>query len=329
MLIQAAALAGFATVTGTAAWVDAAAALGVGTAFVYPTLLAAIGDVAHPSWRASAVGVYRLWRDSGYAIGALIAGIVADVVGLRGAILTIAALTAASGLVAARLLTETHTTGETTVTRTKVSHPLFARFYAWASPRMEKAGYGERRGQLLAGLTGRVLEVGAGNGMNFAHYPAEVTAVLAVEPEPHLRALAETQAGETAISIHVVDGTADHLPAADASFDAVVASLVLCSVPDVPAALAEIRRVLRPGGELRFFEHVRADTPGLARVQRVLDATVWPTVGAGCHAHRDTRTAIEEAGFTINDLEQLRIPETAIPGPTSPHIVGAATIKEG
>jgi MFS family permease len=112
MLIQASALAGFATVTGAAAWVVAAAALGVGTAFVYPTLLAAIGDVAHPSWRASAVGVYRLWRDSGYAIGALIAGITADVVGLRGAILTIAALTAASGLIAARLLTETHRGGD-------------------------------------------------------------------------------------------------------------------------------------------------------------------------------------------------------------------------
>jgi MFS family permease len=110
MLIQAAALAGFASATGAAPWAIAAVALGVGTAFVYPTLLAAIGDVAHPSWRASAVGVYRLWRDSGYAIGALIAGITADVVGLRGAIVTVAALTAASGLIAARLLAETHAT---------------------------------------------------------------------------------------------------------------------------------------------------------------------------------------------------------------------------
>jgi MFS family permease len=329
MLIQAMALAAFASVRGPAAWVIAAVALGVGTAFVYPTLLAAIGDVAHPSWRASAVGVYRLWRDSGYAVGALIAGITADIVGLRGAILTVAALTAASGLIAARLLTETHITGETTIARTKVNHPLFARVYARVSPRMEKIGYGERRGQLLAGLTGPVLEVGAGNGLNFAHYPPEVTGVLAVEPEPHLRALAETRAREAAIPIEVVDGTANQLPAADASVDAVVASLVLCSVPDVPAALAEIRRVLKPGGELRFFEHVRADTTGLARVQRVLDATVWPTFGGGCHAHRDTRTAIDEAGFTITDLERLRIPETRIPGPTSPHIIGAATTKEG
>ncbi len=109
MLIQAAALAGFAATTGAAPWALAAVALGVGTAFVYPTLLAAIGDVAHPSWRASAVGVYRLWRDSGYAIGALIAGVTADIVGLRGAIVTVAVLTAASGLIAARLLTETHT----------------------------------------------------------------------------------------------------------------------------------------------------------------------------------------------------------------------------
>ena len=113
MLIQAGALAGFAAATGTGGWAAAAVALGVGTACVYPTLLAAIGDVAHPSWRASAVGVYRLWRDSGYAIGALVAGITADLFGLRGAIVTVAALTAASGLVAAWLLTETHTTGDT------------------------------------------------------------------------------------------------------------------------------------------------------------------------------------------------------------------------
>lgn len=213
--------------------------------------------------------------------------------------------------------------------RPEVHHPLFARFYAWASPRMEKAGYGERRGQLLAGLTGRVLEVGAGNGMNFAHYPPEVTHVLAVEPEPHLRSLAQDKAEQAAVSIEVVDATADHLPADDASFDAVVASLVLCSVPDVPGALAEIRRVLKPGGELRFFEHVRSATPGLARAQRLLDATVWPAVGGGCHAHRDTRTAIENAGYTIKDLEALRIPDTRIPGPTSPHILGIATTTEG
>jgi ubiquinone/menaquinone biosynthesis C-methylase UbiE len=212
---------------------------------------------------------------------------------------------------------------------TKVSHPIFARFYAWMSPRMEQAGVGERRDQLLAGLTGQVIEIGAGNGLNFAHYPPQVTHVLAVEPEPRLRELGQAKASEAPVSIEVMDGTADDLPAADATFDAAVASLVLCSVPDVASALAEIRRVLRPGGQLRFFEHVRADTAGLARVQRVLDATVWPTFGGGCHAHRDTRAAIEGAGFTIDDIDHLRIPETRIPAPTSPHILGVATNPQG
>ena len=108
MLTQAVALAVFAAATGFGMWSAAAVLLGVGTALVYPTLLAAIGDVAHPSWRASAVGVYRLWRDSGYAVGALIAGIAADLIGLRGAVGIVAALTAASGLLAARLFAETH-----------------------------------------------------------------------------------------------------------------------------------------------------------------------------------------------------------------------------
>jgi ubiquinone/menaquinone biosynthesis C-methylase UbiE len=209
----------------------------------------------------------------------------------------------------------------------EVHHPLFARIYAWGSPRMEKAGWGVRRDQLLAGLTGRVVEVGAGNGLNFARYPREVTHVVAVEPEAHLRELAQAAARDAAVPIEVVDGVADRLPAGDAEFDAAVVSLVLCSVPDVPATLVEIRRVLRPGGELRFFEHVRADTPGLARVQRVLDATVWPTFVGGCHTYRDTRAAIEAAGFVVDRIEHIRIPEGGIPMPASPHILGAAYLR--
>ena len=108
MLMQAVALGVFAAGTGMVPWVFAAVGLGVGTALVYPTLLATIADIAHPNWRASAVGVYRLWRDSGYAIGALVAGISADLIGLRGAVAVVAALTAASGLIALRLLVETH-----------------------------------------------------------------------------------------------------------------------------------------------------------------------------------------------------------------------------
>jgi ubiquinone/menaquinone biosynthesis C-methylase UbiE len=193
------------------------------------------------------------------------------------------------------------------------------------SPKMEQAGYGRRRDQLLAGLSGTVIEVGAGNGMNFAHYPREVTHVLAVEPEARLRALAEHEAKKTTVDIEVVDGTADHLPAADAAFETAIASLVLCSVPDVAVALAELHRVIRPGGQLRFFEHVRATSPGLARVQRILDATIWPTLGGGCHAHRDTRASIKAAGFSIDHVDDLRLPATRIPAPTAPHILGSAT----
>ena len=109
---------------------------------------------------------------------------------------------------------------------------------------------------MLAGLRGRVVEIGAGNGMNFAHYPATVDEVVAVEPEAYLRAKAEQAADRAAVRVSVRDGVADALPIPAAGFDAVVASLVLCSVADPGAAVAEMRRVLKPGGELRFMEHV-------------------------------------------------------------------------
>jgi ubiquinone/menaquinone biosynthesis C-methylase UbiE len=216
-------------------------------------------------------------------------------------------------------------TSDARTSETRVHHPMFARLSARMSHKMEQAGYAEVRDDLLAGLRGRVIEVGAGNGMNFAHYPAGVTHVLAVEPEPHLRRLAEENARHAAVPVEVVDGTADHLPVDDETIDAAIASLVLCTVPDQGTALDEIRRVLRPGGQLRFFEHVRTRSPGLARVQRVLDATIWPTLVGGCHPSRDTRAAIEAAGFHIVRIEDLRVPETRIPTPASPHILGVAT----
>lgn len=205
-----------------------------------------------------------------------------------------------------------------------VHHPVFARLYARLSPRMDEEGMAEQRRALLQGLAGEVIEVGAGNGLNFPHYPQTVTRVLAVEPESHLRALAERAAARAPVAVEVVGGRAEDLPAPDASFDAAVASLVLCSVGDPAAALGEVRRVLRPGGQLRFLEHVRAGTAGLARVQRVLDATVWPWFAGGCHAGRDTLAAIEGAGLAVEQVHRFRFPETRVPSPTSPHVRGVA-----
>jgi ubiquinone/menaquinone biosynthesis C-methylase UbiE len=201
-------------------------------------------------------------------------------------------------------------------------HPIFARVYARISPAMDAQGAVDHRRALLAGLAGRILEVGAGNGLNFAHYPPAVTEVLAVEPEPYLRGLAQVAAGQAPVPVRVVDGTADALPVADASMDAAVASLVLCSVPDQARALGELYRVMRPGGELRFFEHVQADTAGLARVQRLADL-VWPTLLGGCHTSRDTLAAITNAGFQITSIQRFRFPEGR-PQPAAPHILGVA-----
>lgn len=208
--------------------------------------------------------------------------------------------------------------------RTRVSHPIFAWVFQRASTRMDRAGAAEHRRRLLAGLSGRVIEVGAGNGRNFAHYPSGVSDVLAVEPEPSLRAAARRAAETAPVPIRVIDGVAEALPAGDGEFDACVFSLVLCSVPDQAVALAEARRVIRPGGRLRFFEHVVAEHPGKLRsVQRALDATVWPRLCGGCHTGRDTVAAIRAAGFVVDDLARFRFPDTPVV-PAAPHVLGSA-----
>ncbi|MGC5329129.1 class I SAM-dependent methyltransferase [Micromonospora sp. DT62] len=211
------------------------------------------------------------------------------------------------------------------MSRGTVSHPVFARVFERASVAMDAAGAAAHRRRLVAGLAGRVVEVGAGNGRTFAHYPGTVERVLAVEPEPRLRAAAREAAGTAPVPVEVVDGLAEALPAPDGDADAVVFSLVLCSVADQAAALREARRVLRPGGQVRFFEHVRAQTPGLRRVQRLVDATVWPLFCGGCHTGRDTVAAIRAAGFTVTELDAFRFPASRLPAPAAPHVLGVAT----
>jgi ubiquinone/menaquinone biosynthesis C-methylase UbiE len=177
---------------------------------------------------------------------------------------------------------------------------------------------------LLSGLTGTVIEVGAGNGHNFVHYPSAVTHVLAVEPEKYLRERAIEKAEQAPVEIEVVEGVAESLPAEAGSFDAGVACFVLCSVGDQAAALGELRRAIRPGGELRFLEHVIAKSSGLSRAQRVADRTFWPRVGGGCHAARDSGGAIERGGFQIERSRRFPFRTSIVELLVTPHILGVA-----
>ncbi|MCX4398208.1 methyltransferase domain-containing protein [Streptomyces sp. NBC_00264] len=213
----------------------------------------------------------------------------------------------------------------TRIPRDAVHHPVFARFYARMSVVAEtRAGLAAVRSDLLAGLSGRVIEIGAGNGLNFAHYPPAVSEVVAIEPERSLRRLAVRSALRAGLPVDVVPGAAEALPVKSEAFDGAVASLVLCSVRDVERSLAEIVRVLRPGGELRFFEHVLADDRAMAAAQRVLDRTVWPLLTGGCHTGRDTLAAIERAGFVVEAYRRVRMPECGIRLPVSTCVLGVA-----
>ena len=203
----------------------------------------------------------------------------------------------------------------------EVRHPLFARLFDRFCPGLERE-IGPLRDELVAGLSGRVLEIGAGNGINFSRYPSTVKAVVAVEPEPYLRAKAEQAAAAAPVPVSVRAGLAGELDLEPSSFDAAVCCLVLCSIPDASAALNELHLALRPGGELRFLEHVRGDR-AKARVQRVIDGSrVWPAVAGGCHCSRDTVASLRAARFEIRTVRSVSV------GPgwmfTNPHVLGSA-----
>jgi SAM-dependent methyltransferase len=205
----------------------------------------------------------------------------------------------------------------------QVRHPIFARVCERFARTAEGRGAAEHRRVLLHGCAGRVIEIGAGSGANFAHYPDTVSEVIAIEPEAHLRERARDSAARALVPVSVCDGSAGSLPCETAGFDVGVASLVLCTVPDQQRALAELFRVIRPGGELRFYEHVRAVRPREARFQRLADATFWPRIADGCHLSRDTRAGIELAGFEIERCERFAFsPASYLP--PDPHILGAA-----
>jgi ubiquinone/menaquinone biosynthesis C-methylase UbiE len=202
--------------------------------------------------------------------------------------------------------------------------PRFARMYRKAAARADQRGGTEHRKRLLAGLKGTIAEVGAGHGLNFTHYPSEVSEVIAFEPEANLRSDAEAAARSAPVPVTVKAGVAEHLPLEDESVDAVIASLVLCSVPEQAHALAEMRRVVRPGGELRFYEHVvPLRHPKRALLQLADHSGFWPALAGGCHPARDTVAAIQQAGFSVESCERFDFRASAIE-PSVPHVLGVA-----
>jgi ubiquinone/menaquinone biosynthesis C-methylase UbiE len=201
---------------------------------------------------------------------------------------------------------------------------LFGRVYACCydqfMDRIDRAGAAEHRRRLVEEAGGEVLEIGAGTGKNLPLYKA-AERVVALDPDPAMLARAHDAAREARVSVDVVEGDAMALSFPDASFDTVVFSLVLCTVPDVERALTEARRVLRPGGSLRFYEHVRAADPRLSRWQDRLERP-WGWVVRGCHPNRDTPAAVAAAGFGVLSLEEFDFP--AMHPIVRPHVIGFA-----
>jgi SAM-dependent methyltransferase len=205
-----------------------------------------------------------------------------------------------------------------------INNPVFVRFYRSSQKTAMKRGENEFRRRALEGAAGRVVELGCAEGANFPLYPPTVDEVIAIEPEPRFRERAKAAALDAPIPVRVEAGTADGLPLEDESVDAVLASLVLCTVPDQATALAEAKRVLRPGGELRFYEHVHAkEHPLRGFLEGAYRLRIWPLLGGGCNPTRDTLGAIRAAGFEIESCETIMFsPSMVIP--KIPHILGIA-----
>lgn len=196
-------------------------------------------------------------------------------------------------------------------------HPVFAR--AWDTI-IRLAGQPEQRNRdrLIAGVRGRVLELGAGTGLNLGRYSPGAE-VVALEPEPTMAHKASVRGREAAVPVRMVRGVAEALPFPDRTFDTVVACCVLCSVSDQGRAIDELRRVLRPEGEIRVYEHVRSAHPGWALVQDLV-TPVWHRFGCNCHPNRDTAAALQAAGFEV-EVHRFSF---GPPAPVRPHIQGVA-----
>jgi len=200
-------------------------------------------------------------------------------------------------------------------------HPVFAWIYDRVAGYEERHGLSELRQEVLRDARGRVVELGAGTGLNFPRYPATVDEVVATEPDPHMLRRAARAAEKARVPITTKRAGAEELPFEDDSIDTVVATFVLCTVPDPAAALAEAKRVLKPCGALVFLEHVRAEDPKLARWQDRIRGP-WGFFAAGCHPNRDTPASIERAGFELERID--RFPFAPAMPLIRPHAMGVA-----
>jgi SAM-dependent methyltransferase len=201
-----------------------------------------------------------------------------------------------------------------TTARSDRGHRIFAAFYDWATTRRESGRPDERRERLVGDLVGNVLEVGIGNGLNLGYY-RRLTSLTAVEPDRFMRRQLERRAAAATFPFEVIAGEAEALPFPAGSFDAVVTSLVLCSVRDPAQALSEIGRVLKPGREYRFLEHVRGE--GLGGMALDVVRPIWSFAAGGCQPNRRTEATIRLTGLSIVSLERYR--EGLLP-----HILGIA-----
>jgi ubiquinone/menaquinone biosynthesis C-methylase UbiE len=204
---------------------------------------------------------------------------------------------------------------------------FFALTYDRQIARAEAAGLRAMRERLLAGAHGDVLEIGGGTGLNLPFYGPAVTSLTITEPYPPMlrrleRRMAEAGAGQHGPAATVLRAPAEDLPFDDHSFDVAVSTLVLCGVDDQPRALRELRRVLRPGGRLLFIEHLRSGDPGTARLQ---DRMNWLNrLVVCCDCNRPTLGSIEQAGFTVADVEHTELPKA--PPFVRPAVTGYATV---
>ena len=202
-----------------------------------------------------------------------------------------------------------------------MGNPLFAAVYDRLMASTERAGLAERRAALIADARGATLELGAGTGLNLRHYPDAVTELVLTEPDPHMARRMRSRVADAGRPVEVVEAPAERLPLEDARFDTAVVTLVLCTVRDPAQALAEIARVLKPGGRLLFIEHVRADAPGLVRWQDRLERP-WGWIAGGCHPNRDTVGSLDASALRVESVEHGELPKA--PPLVRPLVAGVA-----